>query len=165
MTLDPLPSPVFFHVALHEAGHVVALKAVLGEPPPALAVDLRQPEPRGWSEVFEALMAREPRPDPTRVTAFLLGGVEALIHGAETGFSGANRFHGLNGPDGSGCDAELIDVAVMSYGADRWRASDMARAAITRDWRIVVQLARTVAAASRIDPVELAPLLAQVAPV
>ncbi len=141
------------------------LKAVLGEAPPERPVDLESPEPKAWADVFEALIGGERRADPTRVTAFLLGGVEALTHAAAVGASGASRFHGLNGPDGCGCDAELIDVAVMSYGADRWRASDLAREVVRRDWPVVVSLAHRICAAQRIDPAELAPLLAQVAAV
>ena len=152
--------PVFRHVAIHEAGHAVVLRAVLGETASARPVDMGEPEPRAWTDVFERL-ARGGA-DPTRVTAFLLGGTEALVHAAELGPIGASRYHGLNGPDGAGSDSELVDTAVMALGADRWRATDLARDAVRRSWPLVAEAARAIAASGRMDPGVLAPLLARV---
>ena len=153
---------MFFHVAIHEAGHVVVLRAVLGLEPPRRAVDVTDPEPKGWVAFARGLL--EEGRDPTRVTAFLLGGVEALTRGVETAAVRSSRFHGLNGPDGQDSDGELIDLAVLSYGADRWRASDIARQAVARDWATVVSVAGVLAATGVIDPDALRPLLERVAP-
>ena len=151
---------MFFHVAIHEAGHVVVLKSVLGLEPPRRPLDLDEPEPRAWMDFTRGLLG-EPAAgrDPTQVAAFLFGGVEALIRATATGAFHASRFHGFNGPDGRECDAELIDLAMMSYGADRWRGADIARRVVEREWSGVLAVANLVAAAGEIDPDALRPVL------
>ena len=154
---------MFFHVAIHEAGHAVVLRATLGLQPPRRAVDLGEPEPKAWSDFARGLL--EEGRDPTLVTAFLLGGVEALTRAVETSTVRSSRFHGLNGPDGQDSDGELVDVAVLSYGADRWSASDMARQVVAHDWATVISISGVLAATGEIDPDELQPLLARVTPI
>lgn len=155
---------MFTHVAIHEAGHVVVLKAVLNLEAPHQLVDLAEPEPRAWSAFTRDLLG--PRlAEPTRVAAFLLGGSEALLQAVAVGQARASRFHGLNGPDGSDCDAEMLDLAVVSHGADRWRGSDMARAVVLRDWSVVLEVSRRLLRSAEIDPQALRDVLSCVGPI
>ena len=156
---------MFRHVLFHEAGHVLTLKAVLGLAPPPRPIDLGEPEPPCWNALAQELLAGPQAQDPTRVTAFLLGGVEGLAQAVRQGATQASRFHGLNGPDGSGCDAEMIDLAVVTHGADRWRACDLAREVVRGDWPLLAETAAELERTRRIDPDALAPLLARVRPV
>lgn len=156
---------MYVHVSIHEAGHIVVLKAVLGLDAPRVPLVHEEPEPRAWVEFSRSLFARTPPLDPTRIAAFLLGGAEALARGVETGISRSSLFHGLNGPDGIGCDAELLDEAVMIHGADRWRATDMAREVVTRDWELVLDVARALTRGSEIDADALAGSTSRIAPV
>ncbi len=150
------------HVCIHEAGHIVVLKAVLDEGPPARSVSLENPEPVGWADYTRALLTRLGAEGSTRVTAFLLGGYEALRFATTRRLLHVNSFHGLNGPDGIDCDAELIDLAVMSYGADRWSASDLARKVVERNWEPLREIAADIGRSGEVRPYELAHWLARV---